>query len=381
MKKTILFMLVATPALLFAQEKYIIKGKIGTINAPAKVFLSYTENNTAITDSATIKDGVFEFSGQVDDIVIAALTLDYKGAGLQALNTGNADRIMLFLQQGTTVISGTDSLSKATLSGTRANEDLLHYQTQLKPAADASKALQAEYYSAPEGKRNSQAFAEYIRKKGAKIQQQLNELNEQFIAANPDALIGFQSLIDRLNTESYPDATYLQAQFSKLSQSLRESKAGVAFQQRLDVLNAVAIGAIAPDFTQPDTTGTLVKLSSFRGKYVLLDFWASWCGPCRNENPNLVKAYNNFKEKNFTILSVSLDQPGKKDSWLNAIHADGLKWNHVSDLKFWSNDAAVLYGVRAIPQNLLIDPDGKIVAKNIFGEDLQNKLKEILGSM
>ncbi|MDR3697043.1 TlpA disulfide reductase family protein [Mucilaginibacter sp.] len=381
MKRILLLTALVLPLFLSAQQKYIIRGNIGAVNAPAKVFLSYTENNKTITDSTAIKDGVFEFSGQVDDIVIAALTLDHKRGGVQSLNVANPDRTTLFLLQGTTVISGGDSLSKATMSGVKENEDYMRFKVLLKPAVDASKALQTEYYSAPNEKRSSPQFIGYLQNKQKAIDQQEKELIEKFIAEYPDAYIGFQLLMDRINNESYPDATYLQAQFSKLSQSLRESKAGVAFQQRLDVLNAVAVGAVAPDFTQPDTTGTLVKLSSFKGKYVLLDFWASWCGPCRNENPNLVKAYNNFKEKNFTILSVSLDQPGKKDSWLNAIHADGLKWNHVSDLKFWSNDAAVLYGVRAIPQNLLIDPEGKIVAKNIFGEDLQNKLKEILGGM
>jgi peroxiredoxin len=132
----------------------------------------------------------------------------------------------------------------------------------------------------------------------------------------------------------------------------------------------------APDFTQPDTNGTPVSLSSFRGKYVLVDFWASWCGPCRQENPNVVKAYNQFKDKNFTILGVSLDK--NKNAWLEAIKQDGLAWSHVSDLKYWNNEAAALYQVQSIPYNVLIDPTGKIIAENLRGGELLSTLNNVL---
>jgi len=132
------------------------------------------------------------------------------------------------------------------------------------------------------------------------------------------------------------------------------------------------------DFTQNDTLGKPVTLSSLRGKYLLVDFWASWCGPCRAENPNVVKAFNKYKEKGFHIIGVSLDNPGQMEKWMKAIHDDGLIWTQVSDLKGWKNEVAIQYGIQAIPQNFLLDPEGKIIAKNLRGEELDSKLAEIV---
>jgi peroxiredoxin len=144
------------------------------------------------------------------------------------------------------------------------------------------------------------------------------------------------------------------------------------------VVAAKKVGKPAPDFSLPDVNGKEVKLSSFKGKYVLVDFWASWCKPCRIENPNVVQAYNKFRDKNFTVLGVSLDRPGEKNNWVKAIYDDKLTWTQVSDLKFWESSIIPLYNIEGIPYNVLVDPQGVVIAEDLKGRALEAKLEEVL---
>jgi peroxiredoxin len=170
----------------------------------------------------------------------------------------------------------------------------------------------------------------------------------------------------------------LEVLYNNLTADAKNNYPAKNIKHAIDVNKLTGIGKTALDFTQPDTAGKPVSLKDFRGKYVLLDFWASWCGPCREENPNVVAAYNKYRDKNFTVLSVSLDQPTGKEKWLAAIHHDGLTWTHVSDLKFWNNAVAKQYDIESIPSNFLLDPNGVIIGKNLRGDDLNNKLAEVL---
>ncbi|GAA3915591.1 TlpA disulfide reductase family protein [Chitinophaga oryziterrae] len=176
----------------------------------------------------------------------------------------------------------------------------------------------------------------------------------------------------------FPTNTLLASLTSKLTEiEQKDSAQQMAGAEQEDAnMTSVKIGQEAPDFSLPDLSGKKVSLSSFRGKYVLVDFWASWCKPCRMENPNVVKAYNEYKNKNFTVLGVSLDK--KKEAWADAIKTDGLAWNHVSDLQFWESAVVPLYGINSIPTNMLLDPQGKVVAVGLRGEALEAKLKELL---
>ena len=222
---------------------------------------------------------------------------------------------------------------------------------------------------------NDEAGKEAFRQKAQDFEKEVLMTGLNFIKEHPKAHASLFLLMNELKSR-LEDEHFIQL-FNGLDTVVKSSRLGksvaaeVAGMERASGKSGEAI-----DFEQKDPNGKLVKLSSFRGKYVLIDFWASWCGPCRMENPNVVAAYHQYKDKNFTILGVSLDK--SRSDWLEAIEQDGLVWTQVSDLAFWDNAAAKLYAVRSIPQNFLIDPDGKIIAKNLRGEALQEKLKAVL---
>jgi peroxiredoxin len=212
--------------------------------------------------------------------------------------------------------------------------------------------------------------------------QQLNDsskktqdvLLEKFISAHPRSFAAMYLLNNMIAGMSLANAQRL---YALLDNTYKSSYYGQSVAKFIATKNTTAVGKVAPDFQQPDTTGKIVRLSNFRGQYVLLDFWASWCVPCRQENPNVVACFKRYHDEGFTVVGVSLDQADKKEAWLNAIHRDGLQWTQLSDLSFWNNAAAKLYGVQAIPQNFLIDPQGKIIAINVRGEELQHTLEKL----
>jgi peroxiredoxin len=203
----------------------------------------------------------------------------------------------------------------------------------------------------------------------------INSEVDRFVAARPNSPVA--PFVVVVTSELQQDLSTIERRYTQLNEGVRGSFYGKIIRQQIDDKKAGAIGSQAIEFVQADIEGKQVALSSFKGKYVLVDFWASWCRPCREENPNVVRAYNKFKEKNFTVLGVSLDN--NRAPWLKAIKADALAWTQVSDLKGWNNEAAAKYNIQSIPQNFLLDPSGKIIAKNLRGPELESRLCELLG--
>jgi peroxiredoxin len=381
MKKIFFLLSVFIPTLLFAQtvpDPFTIAGHIDNVTTPARAYLLYQLGAIKIIDSAEITNGEFNFKGTLINPVNAYLVLDHKGTGMAKV--GNTpDALNFFLEKGVLTIIGKDSMLTAKISGSPLNDENKDLKLELKPLEAPTRQLYTEINAVPPEKQNDMDFRNMMMAKAKVIQDQQTAILKRFITNHPDSFLSIFTL--NLIGPHSTDPKDLERLFKGLSPALKTSEPGRILEKSIDQAKITGVGAIAPDFTQNDVNGNPVKLSSFRGKYVLIDFWASWCGPCRQESPNLVKAYNKYKDKNFTILGVSLDRSTGKNDWLGAIKSDGLAWTQVSDLNFWSNQAAILYFINSIPANFLLDPYGKIIARDLRGADLENKLAELLGKI
>jgi peroxiredoxin len=350
--------------------KFVLQGKVASSKV-TKAYLRYTVDERRIVDSAVVKRGAFQFQGALATPVAAYLTLSHEGTSLAK----SRDMAPLYLEPGTLKLTTPDSASKVAIKGSALNNSAAQVQAQLKPLDKEYKALMREYMAGRNAHLEATALDKIEVRADANEAAQ-NEIKYAYLTAHPDDPYDLFLLPQAVGYA--PEAKNYAVRFATLSPRLRATPQGQRIATKIKQLERVAIGATAPDFTQNTPDGKPLTLSSLRGKYVLIDFWASWCGPCRQENPNVVKAYTAYKEKGFTVLGVSLDRENGREAWLKAIEKDGLAWQQVSDLKFWQNDVAKEYGVQAIPQNFLLDPNGKIVAVNLRGEKLQETLSQLL---
>lgn len=373
MKKTWALLCLLPAAQLYAQQSdstFTIEGRITGKKAPVKVFLDVQRK----LDSAIVENGKFSFKGKVKEApVMAYLLFDHSGNDMHDYSR-QRDFQGFYIENSALRITSPDSAKNAAITGGVAQGEYVKLQAATKVADARQQQLIKENSALPEAERESGAAQEAFTKRYMALQAEKNTVALKFVMDHPATVIATRILADAVMNEA--DPYEIEKAFNGLPAKVKETAQGKRLAKNIETGKLTAIGAMAPDFVQADTAGRDVRLSSLRGKYLLIDFWASWCGPCRAENPNVVKAFEQYKDKGFTILGVSLDS--KKDYWLSAIASDHLNWLQVSDLKAWSNEAARLYGVSGIPQNFLLDPQGKIIAKNLRGDALVNKLKEIL---
>lgn len=356
MIKTAIIIFLLLPVAVMAQ-KLTLTGNISGLADSAHVVLLDLENNNAELAKTHPKAGKFVLGAKLEAPSILGLTV------------GDNIKTAVFLGNENVTVNGSvnENPDNWQFTGSAVQNDFTAFQKIFIPKFEKLNQLAQQAQAGVTTDSLRSAMDVSI----GDIQQSVDD----FIAKKPASPVSAMAVLSTIGFTK--DVALLEKRVHALAPAALSTAIGGQLKQAVVEAAFNSIGSTAMNFTQADTLGKNISLADFRGKYVLVDFWASWCGPCRRENPNVVATYNKYKDKNFTVLGVSLDE--ERDSWLRAIKKDSLSWTQVSDLKGWENAVAQQYHITAIPRNLLIGPDGKILAKDLRGEDLQMKLRELLG--
>lgn len=346
------------------EEGYTITGKIeGAAEKP--VILQRIENGEYVTVDSMLCDqnGQFSFEGKVET------------PEMFYMKVGDKKSFRFFVENTPiTIKANIDTLDNAQITGSEVQDKYFGYLEQKEKFTKQQNELYKQYQEAEQ--ENNEEKMEQIVEQYDSLENVQKEIAINYIKKNTESVVSpyivIKELVHDLSLQE------MQQYAQGFDSTLARTKYMKQINNRINTLEKVDIGKQAPDFTLPNPDGEAISLSSLteNGNYLLIDFWASWCGPCRNENPNVVALYNDYHDKGFDIMGVSLDK--EKGAWLKAIEADKLTWHHVSDLKGWNNAAARLYGVNSIPHTVLLDKEGVIIAKNLRGEELRSKIEELL---
>lgn len=320
------------------------------------VIIQYFEGNTAKTANLKVTEGKFTWTAPVTEA--QKITMIFPGRAT-----------WIFVDPGTVTVKGNrDSVENLTVTGSKTNDEAVVYARLIKPLEEEEKPLLLEYSKLNDDTR--WAWEE----KHADIIKRKNAIANTYISAHRESAFSLNLITEFSRLGNYEDISRM---YNMLGGKIKSSSEAKRLAERLAILKRSAVGEKMMAFTKNDDKGNLVSLSGYEGKYLYIDFWASWCAPCRREIPNLIKTYNHYKTHDFAVLSISLDDPGDKSRWLAAVDVFKMPWAQVCDLKGWSDDLAVFYGLKAVPSTFLIDPKGNIIARDLRGVALDKKLKEL----